>query len=244
MIGQPTSSSTQFEEVDIDLSGLPHAVVEQAENCRVRELVKKIENHPHRQALQDDLQQNNPYNPFSEKSKKMIKDMGNVELFELCETIPKVQCKECLLYWNPGIVYCTCGHLLRENQSSRGILQWTLDLLSIPNHVIKKGDLGEFQPRTSTNMRNQNPTKHINLDLANIDHVSSNVKHCGFSAVLYVFEDNEAVIKMIIKGRSPTMRHVSRTHRVAPDWLFDRMNLDPKNQIHYMDTKHQLADVD
>ena len=69
----------------------------------------------------------------------MIKDMGNVELFELCETFPKVQCKECLLYWNQGIVYCTCGHLLRENQSSRSILQWTLDLLSIPNYVIKKG---------------------------------------------------------------------------------------------------------
>ena len=31
---------------------------------------------------------------FSEKSKKMIKDMGNVELFELCETIPKVQYTE------------------------------------------------------------------------------------------------------------------------------------------------------
>ena len=62
-----------------------------------------------------------------------------MEVFELCETIPKVQCKEFLLYWNQGIVYCTCGHLLRENQSSRSILQWTLDLLSIPNYVIKKG---------------------------------------------------------------------------------------------------------
>ena len=35
--------------------------------------------------------------------------------------------------------------------------------------------------------------------------------------LLYVFEDNEAVIKMIFKGRSPTMRHVSRTHRVVLD---------------------------
>ena len=49
--------------------------------------------------------------------------------------------------------------------------------------------------------------------------------------LLYVFEDNDAVIKMIIKGRSPTVRHVSRTHRVALDWLFDRINLDPENQI-------------
>ena len=58
-----------------------------------------------------------------------------------------------------------------------------------------------------------------------------------------VFEDNEAVIKMIIKGRSPTMRHVSRTHRVALDWLFDRINLDSKIQIKYIDTKNQLADI-
>ena len=61
--------------------------------------------------------------------------------------------------------------------------------------------------------------------------------------LLYVFEDNEAVIKMIIKGRSPTMRHVSRTHRVALDWLFDRIILDPKIQIKYIDTKNQLADI-
>ena len=78
------------------MSGLPHAVVKQAENSRVGELVKKIESHPHRQDLQADLQQSNACNPFSEKSKKMIQDMGNVELFELCETIPKVQCSECL----------------------------------------------------------------------------------------------------------------------------------------------------
>ena len=39
------------------------------------------------------------------------------------------------------------------------------------------------------------------------------------------------------------MRHVSRTHRVALDWLFDRVNLEPKIQIKYFDTKNQLADI-
>ena len=39
------------------------------------------------------------------------------------------------------------------------------------------------------------------------------------------------------------MRHVSRTHRVALDWLFDRINLDPKIQIKYIDTENQLADM-
>ena len=39
------------------------------------------------------------------------------------------------------------------------------------------------------------------------------------------------------------MRHVSRTHRVAHDWLFDRINVDTKIQIKYIDTKNQLADI-
>ena len=79
--------------------------------------------------------------------------------------------------------------------------------------------------------------------MENIDSVPSNVQSSRQEALLYVFEDHEAVIKMIIKGRSPTNRRVSRTHRVALDWLFDRINLDSKIQIKYIDTKNQLADI-
>ena len=139
--GQSTGLFTQLEEIDIDfrVSGLPHAVVKQAENFRVRELVKKIESHLHREALQADLQQSNAYNPFSDESKAMIREMGNVEFFVLCETIPKVQCSECLLYWNQGVIYCTCGHLLVESESIQNFHKWRLDALSIPHYVIKKG---------------------------------------------------------------------------------------------------------
>ena len=71
-----TGLVTQCEDIDIDfrVSGLPHAVVKQAENFRVRELVKKIESHPHRRALQTDVKQNNGYNPFSVESKVMIRE--------------------------------------------------------------------------------------------------------------------------------------------------------------------------
>ena len=75
---------------------------------------------------------------------------------------------------------------------------------------------------------------HNKIDvMKDIDAVLSNVQSSRPEALLYVFEDNEAVIKMIIKRRSSTMRHVSRTHRVALDWLFDSINLDPQdpNQI-------------
>ena len=48
---------------------------------------------------------------------------------------------------------------------------------------------------------------------------------------------------MIINGRRPTMRHVTRTHGVALDRLFDRMNSDRKIQIKYVDTKNQFAEI-
>ena len=88
----PPSLSQKEHEIDFRVPGLSHAFVKEAEHVRVQKVVKKIENHHHREALQADLQQNNVYNPFSDNLKAMIRDMGNVELFELCKTIPKMQC--------------------------------------------------------------------------------------------------------------------------------------------------------
>ena len=86
-------------------------------------------------------------------------------------------------------------------------------------------------------------TQRVINDLDNVDFIPSNVQSSHQEALMYVFEDNEAVIKMIIKGRSPTMRHVSRTHRVALDWIFDRINLDSKIQIKYIHTKNHFSDI-
>ena len=97
--------------------------------------------------------------------------------------------------------------------------------------------------RTRKKNQAKAPTKHDSSELFHIDSVASNIKFSQSRAILYVFEDNEAVIKMIIKGRSPKMRHVSRTHRVSLFWLFDRINLDPKIQIRYIATKYQIADL-
>ena len=149
---ESSHEQTMLNEVNMDfrILGLPQSVVKQAESSRVRELVEKIENHPDRHALELDLQQNKAYNPFSATAKKMIKDVGNVELFELFETDPKTQCKACLSYWSDGIVYCTCGNLLKETVTNRSVIDNTLDLLSIREYVIKKGrlmatDMGKLQ---------------------------------------------------------------------------------------------------
>ena len=101
---------------------------------------------------------------------------------------------------------------------------WDL-IVSVFGSVTQTSDRTGRPVDTERSLKSQGK---INV-LKNTDCVPSNVQSSHQEALLYVFEDNEAVIKMIIKGRSPTMRHVSTTHRVALDWLFDRINRDPKN---------------
>ena len=48
---------------------------------------------------------------------------------------------------------------------------------------------------------------------------------------------------MIVKGRSPNLRHVGRTHRVDLDWLFDRLTKDPGVFVKWVGTKEQLGDI-
>ena len=99
--------------------------------------------------------------------------------------------------------------------------------------VVSTGEI--CSPPHTIHKRKQ--SQRVINDLDNVDFIPSNVQSSHQKALLYVFEDNEAVIKMIIKGRSLTMSHVSRTHRVALDRLFDRINLDPKSKSNTLTPK-------
>ena len=55
------------EDIDCNIPGLPHSAVKQLHGVNVRDLIQKIENHPHRHALQRDLQQRQKFNPFSQE---------------------------------------------------------------------------------------------------------------------------------------------------------------------------------
>ena len=73
------------------------------------------------------------------------------------------------------------------------------------------------------------------------------IKHTtSFQQTLFTFHPTQRILILALCCMSLrtmfTMRHVSWTHRVALDWLFDRIDLNPKIQIRHVDTKHQLAD--
>ena len=93
------------EDIDFNILGLQHSTVKQSHGANVQDWIQKIENHTNRHALQRDLQQSQSFNPFSQESKKMIHEVGNIELCELLDMEPKAQCKVCLSYWDVGIVY-------------------------------------------------------------------------------------------------------------------------------------------
>ena len=97
-------------------------------------------NRPQRQALQSDLQQHRQFNAFSKEPQDAIKAAGNTELCEIVDVEPKAQCRACLAYWDVGIVYCTCGHFLRDDTTeNKKYISSVLDLFSIPNLYIRKG---------------------------------------------------------------------------------------------------------
>ena len=102
------------ENIDFNIPGVPISTVKRSHGVNVHNLIQKIENHPQRQALQSDLQQHRPFNPFSKESQDVIKAAGNIELCELLDVEPKAQCKACLAYWDVSIVHCTCGHFLQD----------------------------------------------------------------------------------------------------------------------------------
>ena len=78
------------EDMDFKILGVPHPIAKQLQSASIRDLIQKIENHPNRHALQRDLQQSQSFNPFRQESKRMVREVGNIELCELLYTEPEV----------------------------------------------------------------------------------------------------------------------------------------------------------
>ena len=62
-------------------------------------------------------------------------------------------------------------------------------------------------------------------------------------AKIVILEDNEPVIKMVIKKRWPQLRYVPRTHRIDLDGLFELIHSLTGVSIRHIGTKMQIADI-
>ena len=131
--------ATDDTNVDFSVSGLPEEAVKRSENFNILQLIRRITRHPQKQAVQNDLNQEQSFNAFSAESKKAIKEAGNIEISEIVNAEPKWQCKSCLNHCNPGVIYCVCGRLMTTDSSeNRKYISSTLDSFSIPRFYIRK----------------------------------------------------------------------------------------------------------
>ena len=80
---------------------------------------------------------------------------------------------------------------------------WDLIVLVLGNTTQNHDRTGQPDVGRNTSHEPSQQFRGMFNFLNNVDRVPSNVQFSHQEASLYVFEDNEAVIKMILKGRSP-----------------------------------------
>ena len=125
--------------IDFSVSGIPEETVKRSETMSILNLIRKITRHPQKQAVQNDLDKKQSFNAFSDESKKAIKESGNIEISEIVNTEPKLQCKFCLNHCNPGIIYCVCGHLMVEDSGEhRKYMLFALNSITIGNFYVRR----------------------------------------------------------------------------------------------------------
>ena len=85
----------------------------------VRRSIEQFESHPNRNMLLKDFEKSEEINHFSQESKDLTTEMGNNEIFEVCEISSKRQCPDCA--WNGviGFVYCTCWKCMQPTAMNR-----------------------------------------------------------------------------------------------------------------------------
>ena len=111
----------------------------------VKKLIHQFDTHPNRDSLMDDLIKTEESISSAKSRKEYITSMGNTEYFELCEISSEIQCPDCSLYWEVGIVCCTCGKCMQSTERSRQLNEARYDVLLITIYVIKKNP--SHQPR-------------------------------------------------------------------------------------------------
>ena len=143
--GTASSNANKFnlatDEVNFDfnISGVPNAMVKRSHGVNVQNLIQKIENHPQRQALQSDLQQHRPFNPFSKESQDVIKAAGELVVNTLFQEVTNHhnekdgfrETQELDPYWKSRPVICTEN---MELKSESGL--WVKIILNLGSEFL------------------------------------------------------------------------------------------------------------
>ena len=61
--------ATDDANIDFNISGIPDEAVNLSQNFNIHDLIQRITSHPQKEAVQNDLEQQQSFNAFSDESK-------------------------------------------------------------------------------------------------------------------------------------------------------------------------------
>ena len=154
--------ATDEENIDFNIPGVPNSMVKRSHGVNVHNLIQRIENHPQRQALQSDLQQHRPFNPFSRETQDAIKDAENTELCEIIDFL--IQKHNAEHAWRIGALALYTAHV---DTSCKMIQQKTRSIsfscwISSPSRTFTSGRAGHTVTDTGRKVA-KNTTRQINF---------------------------------------------------------------------------------
>ena len=124
---------TRSNTADYRIPGISISTKGARRQNNVTELIEQ-----HKEQFLKDKSQKQEINRFSEESQKVLVDMNQTEIFELCENSAKLQCPDCNPFSEIGIIYCSCGRNLKYKWSPTTNQKANCDFTSMPGCVIKK----------------------------------------------------------------------------------------------------------
>ena len=136
-----SNGETRSNTVDCRILGRSISTVKLQDARRqnnVTKLVEMFDKHQHKEQFLKDMSQKQEFNRFSEESQKLLEDMNQTEIFELCENCPEHQYLDCNSFMQIGIICCRCGRILKYKRSPTRNQKANNDCTSIPGFVIKK----------------------------------------------------------------------------------------------------------
>ena len=121
-------------QVDLRVHGVPqddfHKDAERV--TEMRNLVDRVQDGYRDKSIIKDLKHQGVSNVFSEESNRKLREMGNIELYELFETVRTTQCHICLKHSKEGTIYCRCGKCSIPSQEHADKFQRRIDILTEP----------------------------------------------------------------------------------------------------------------
>ena len=88
----------------------------------MRDWVDRLQDGHCDKSIDKDLKQAVVSNVFSEESKHKLKEMGNIELYELGESVRRTQCLICVKHSKEGTICCGCALCLIPSEDHADIL--------------------------------------------------------------------------------------------------------------------------